>query len=469
MRTRKPLALVAILTTMLALGLSSLTPDHEWGGDYTWYLAQAESLVDGKTDEVVRQGEFRVANTTGYIGGPRIYPWGYPVILTPVYAAAGHNLMAVKSLGVLFIAVACWLLYLLLRERGQALWVVAAVAFSPWLFEFKNTVNSELPFLALTILALLLIQRTVVDDKPILSTATSGILVGLGIFAAYWVRTHGMALLPTLLAVQLWRGLKPGHIIPYAAFGVAYLFDEMLPGSASYVGSGHFEYGSIQEVLRLIASNAILYGAGLIRFLQNSWPLKALLPLAGLLFFFASVGVIKRWRDDYLYIFFAAFYMGVLLVYPFRQFRFVLCAIPFLFYFAFQGAAYFRVQRYFGGALVGMALATSLVLWVKAQGDNPVIEGPYTKEAREAFAFIREKTPKDAAFVFWKPRVLTFYTGRNAYFRYTDGPLRGADFALIYDGPNRRGQNRNAILLNAIGPSRPIWKNNKFSVYRIPK
>lgn len=463
---RRHFFLILTLALSLTLNLVSMRADHNWGGDYTWYLAQAQSLVDGTTGDVVKTSKFRLAHSTGYIAGPQIYPWGYPMLLAPIYALAGLNLLAFKALGVLSIVAACVALYLLFQKRGQAFWVVAVIAFSPWLFEFKNTINSDLPFFALTMFALLLIQRIVVDDRPIYSPIISDIILAVGIFLPYWVRTHGLVLIPTLLAAQLWRGLRLSDLIPYAIFAAGCLLNGFLPGTSSYVETGHFAYQNLWAILQLIESNTIHYSAGISEFIQTTWPLKSLLPLTALLFLFSGIGIIKRWREDHLYILFTAFYMGVLVIFPYRQFRFLICAIPFLIYFACQGARYIRLQPYFGGAISLISLATSIFLFVNAWRHNEVTEGPYTLAAQEAFTYIRDKTPKDAIFVFWKPRVLTFYTSRRAYFRYTGGALNGADYALVYDGSSDIARERNAILRDALNHKQPIWQNSKFSVYR---
>ena len=92
---RNSLLPVMILISLL-VGASTLTRGHEWGDDFAWYIVQAKSILDGTTDEIMEQSAFTNGQSTTHLG-PLAYPWGYPLILAPVYAVKGISPLALNS------------------------------------------------------------------------------------------------------------------------------------------------------------------------------------------------------------------------------------------------------------------------------------------------------------------------------------------------------------------------------------
>ncbi|HEX9840278.1 MAG TPA: hypothetical protein VGA72_13080, partial [Anaerolineales bacterium] len=105
-----------IVILALILGSSRLTRGHEWGDDFASYIMQAKSILNGKTQEFVEHNAFTIFQSSSQIG-PVAYPWGYPLILTPVYAIKGDSPLALKLPGVFFFAGFLICLYLLTRNR----------------------------------------------------------------------------------------------------------------------------------------------------------------------------------------------------------------------------------------------------------------------------------------------------------------------------------------------------------------
>jgi hypothetical protein len=96
-------ALLLMIVLSLVIGASTLRRGHEWGDDWAWYILQAKSIWDGTTDEFMEQSAFTNYQSTTHLG-PLAYPWGYPLILTPVYAIKGINPLALKLPALLFYA-----------------------------------------------------------------------------------------------------------------------------------------------------------------------------------------------------------------------------------------------------------------------------------------------------------------------------------------------------------------------------
>lgn len=108
--------LSAVILGSLILGTLTLTRGHQWGDDFAWYILQARSILNGTTDEFMAQSTFTNTQSTTHLG-PLAYPWGYPLILAPVYALRGISPLALKLPGLLFFAGFLVCLYFLLNDR----------------------------------------------------------------------------------------------------------------------------------------------------------------------------------------------------------------------------------------------------------------------------------------------------------------------------------------------------------------
>src|ERR1043165_1898556 len=93
--------LAGIILVSLIIGACQLTRGHEWGDDFAWYILQAKSILNGTTDEFMKESAFTNYQSTTYLG-PLAYPWGYPLLLTPVYAVKGISPLALKLPALIF-------------------------------------------------------------------------------------------------------------------------------------------------------------------------------------------------------------------------------------------------------------------------------------------------------------------------------------------------------------------------------
>src|SRR6266545_558519 len=122
-----------IILISIVIGACTLTRGHFWGDDFAWYILQAKSIVNGTTAEFMEQSTFTNYQSTTHLG-PLAYPWGYPLILTPVYAIKGINPLALKLPAVFFFAGFLVCLYFLMKDRltqTESLLVVCLFAFNP--------------------------------------------------------------------------------------------------------------------------------------------------------------------------------------------------------------------------------------------------------------------------------------------------------------------------------------------------
>ena len=88
----------------LAMILSALMlyDGHNWGGDFSQYIAQAIAFAEGKIPLWRENQAYIVDNSPFQIPlAPYIAPWGTSLLLAPIYKIFGFNLIAFKMLSVL--------------------------------------------------------------------------------------------------------------------------------------------------------------------------------------------------------------------------------------------------------------------------------------------------------------------------------------------------------------------------------
>src|SRR5437867_7733666 len=144
--------LLIVIIISLILGASTLTRGHDWGDDFASYIMQAGSILSGRTREFVEHNSFTIFESSSQTG-PVAYPWGYPLILSPIYAIKGINPLALKSPGLCFYAGFLVCLYFLVNSRltrAESLLVVSLFAFNPLLIQFLDQILSDIPFLFLS-------------------------------------------------------------------------------------------------------------------------------------------------------------------------------------------------------------------------------------------------------------------------------------------------------------------------------
>ncbi|PYU87708.1 MAG: hypothetical protein DMG08_27430 [Acidobacteria bacterium] len=125
--------IVVIIIASLFLGASTLTRGHDWGDDFASYIMQAGSILSGRTREFVEHNSFTIFESSSQTG-PVAYPWGYPLILSPIYAIKGMNPLALKLPGLCFYAGFLVCLYFLIKSRltrSESLLIVSLFAFNP--------------------------------------------------------------------------------------------------------------------------------------------------------------------------------------------------------------------------------------------------------------------------------------------------------------------------------------------------
>ncbi len=500
--------LAIVVGALAALMYATQRSGHWWGDDWALYLRQAEGLLDGHPNRVLEQNEFTVTSSTGSEFSPPLYPWGFPIMLVPFVAALGSDLDRLAAVPVLCACVfaCCW--YSLARRRlgfVPSIVGVVAVTVTPLLLSWTELIQSEWPFLAVTFVALALLDRlawsgTFADPR---ARVLPIVLVGLAAAAAFSVRREGLAMIGAVgiaqLAALAGEGMSPWRpfdassrsllarvATPHLTFLVAIgLLQVTLPSTVvpKYDGTSITNVWTLRG--RLIRNLAQVSG------LQRPWDRDPIVlgskqfgwVLMGIYVVLALAGVALaiwryRTRDLHLAAYaVAAFLIGGSFRSPIN--RYVATVAPVLLLLALV-AVFVPLRRYAHRHVATAVVTVALVAIVagnvanaklrvegaRAASEAGAIEwGPTHPDALAMFDAVIERTDPDDIVAAPKARAMVWKTGRLAiqiddYRAIPDD----VDVALIVIEQN---QDRNLYATVTAQPDvyRPVWANSRFTIY----
>ena len=95
--------------------------------------------------------------------------------------------------------------------------------------------------------------------------------------------------------------------------------------------------------------------------------------------------------------------------------------------------------------------------------------GPYSKSARDVFSFIEMQTADEDVIVFWKPRVLRLFTGRQSIMINDPSQLRRGDCICYIAEQDTHNQVALTDLERLVeqGHLKQVYSNDGFVVYQI--
>jgi hypothetical protein len=448
--------LVLMLLTSALLGSSVLTRGHWWGDDFAAYIMQAKSILAGNMDAFVTANTFTVTQSSHQIG-PAAYPWGFPLMLAPVYALIGLSPLALKL-------------------------PVSLFAFNPELLHFLDNIASDIPFLLFSTLAILLADLYAHESQSKRRLWLAA-LTGVAIFVAFFVRTQGLILLGSMLLFQgirflgqraQRRQILTDSLIILAAFGVLWGLSALIfPG-----GQGSYLALYAGFSLDILTGNIIAYSQVFGEFFATVPGGALFFGIFVVLFF---IGLVARFRADLLFVLYAAMYLTVLWTWPeWQGYRFLFPMLPFFVYFAIQGmrvtlekAGESQKAILQKGAYAYLLLIAFLFAYIS--GSNAYanlragreINGPFDPYSIETYDFIKNNTPPDSVIVFFKPRAMRLMTDRASLALTECERMTEGDYLAL---SKKVGENLQ-IPPERIGechlPLDKVFENRRFIVYRL--
>ena len=130
-----------VLSTLIIL-IFTLNYDHNWGGDFSAYIMQAKSICEFSTTQFVENNRITIEQSSRRIG-PIAYPWGFLLMLAPIYYFFGLNFFALKILGALFYIILLVILWYGFEQFESLVWrsiYLFLFAVNPTLVGFTNNV-----------------------------------------------------------------------------------------------------------------------------------------------------------------------------------------------------------------------------------------------------------------------------------------------------------------------------------------
>lgn len=474
--------LAGIVLVSGTLGVFSLTRGHVWWDDFAGYLLQARSILSWQMDQFIIHNRFTIENSS-YPPGPIAYPWGFPLLLVPVVGIFGLHPLALKLVEVFFFC--CFVVGTFFLGRSRlgtrgALLVCAFLGFAPAMLSANDLILSDLPFLAVSTISLVLIEQL----SPQASRSgrmAAGLLVGFAIFWAYFLRTNGVLLFaPLLVHLFFLAGTARDRIrlaiSPVIVFTLLVLVQAwVFPGGQT----SYFSHFSMFGIARLF-DNVIYY------LWLPSWVFDQIPGGGGfyvLFVFFAFAGLLASPKRYAALIAYSSLTMLLFIVWPERQgLRFIYPILPVFFVAAADGMDWIGKkltpsrQRWGNRFVVGFwfllaaaALFISAVSAYQVMGNNREINGPFDIYSYEMYEFVRDNTPVDSIMIFVRPRALRLFTDRDAFMTENCVDLSKGDYLILHLKMEDNGQ---------IAPDRAdscgqsiqleeVFRNRRFVVLKI--
>ena len=406
------LLLLLLLLPLFWIGTENL---HDWGDDFAQYILQARNIVTGQSqinDNLVFPKEelpFAIV----------AYPVGFPLLLAPVFAKFGLFIPPYLYLISFFLIISSILLFEYLKRifDVQNSFLIA-IMFSYNLISLilKKEILSEFPFV-LALLALFLIIQTGQRKTFVLAGLLAGILVS--------IRVSGFVIFPAILSWQLVT--KNG--LP---------MNKRLANSCLFIATGLAVFGFLNMAIfnidlknffgfyaqqfdtnseKIIANFLDLFGKAAELILP---PLKSII-WTWLVLVLVGIGFTKRFKHAQLADWFFLFYLLLIVFYPYSSsgMRFLFPVIPIIliyFVIGFETIAALILSKQRSSQFLIVIACLSIIFSLKTFYSLPKADGPYSKDARSAFNFIRTKTPENAVILFSRARALNLYADRKATF-----------------------------------------------------
>ncbi len=482
--TKNAFLILGMIVVLGAIHLATLRAGHEWGDDFSLYVAHARNIAEGRPYADTGY----IYNPRNPVVSPRSYPPIFPLLLVPVYLLFGMNLTAMKVFVVMLFLAVLGMLALVYRKRlplPYTLGCLALFALNPYVWQHKDRLLSETPFMLFAYLALSLAEKAQAVDGSRARSLSWGLLAGLAAYLAFGTRTVGVILIPSIVGWELLRRRRLGvaSLSLTAAFTAGVIVQKcLLPLDGSYLDQLVFDPLRFARIaLSLVRAMGF--------FVENGYSGAAFALLYGCLLTLACVGYVRRLRTGLtVYELFAAFNCLLLVFWPAAESdpRYLMPILPLFFLYASEGLCWLRSAA-LNRAETAVAVMLALAVLVSYTGRytrleiGPVQDGISTPESVALFDWIRKRTGPNDVFLFPKARALALYTKRHAVSHHKaadDEHLRhllhwsNATHVVIgTSSPSAAFQNSRQILepfLERHGEDfEEVYANPGFRVYRI--
>jgi hypothetical protein len=478
----------AIWILLAAIGLfyiSTIRPGLDWDGDNSMYIHHAKNIVEGRSYD-----------DTGYIVnpaspgiGPRTYPPVFPLLLTPVYWAAGLNYDLMKMVTIIFFILSLYSIYLNFKGELPTIYnflIICLIGFNYYLWDFKDRIMSDLPFLFFTYTSMYLASRCLSINTKQWNSYFVAFLAGLFLYLSYGTRSIGIAILPAIVLSEIIntkRITAKTITIVLTFFALAFvqnLFFHAEGSEGSYLDRFFFDTANIYH-------NSIIYLRDFFEYFKNGYS-NALNKIIFITFsIFSFLGFVIRARRFKLHEIYFTIYLTIILIWPGNQGkRLLIPLLPlYIFYFFFFfhtiEKSTLKSKRWEkAGYVVVAAIISSIFmsygLLYHKNGMKPIKYGIHKDQSVELFNYIKNNTTKNDVIIFRKPRALALMTGRSSACYHTaenDSDLWNffQNIGATYIVEDHFNSNFTRSFNNFIARNKKkltlVFTNNDFNIYKI--
>lgn len=440
--------MIGMLLVNLIFSLALFEPKLHTGGDNASYILLAESIL--RSGDGYSQGYRPVAPE------PHTqYPFGYPLLLSPLSALFGRNILDFKFLSLAMILGSVALFSMLIRPLFAPLqWaaLTLAAAVNPIMIDYSHWILSESAFLFFSLLsfALFLKSEKKGEDSPgtffwlallcmafTLHIRTIAIAFPLAGFAYYSIhrKWRKLALFTVVMTMLVLPWMIRNRMVQQ---GNAPYVEQILLKSVYDPDQGHIGFAGLGE--RVIKNVQIYSLREMGRVLIDTTGADELMPGVRLAAVFLTLivlaGLVKNLitRKSILE-FYTLFYSGAVLIFPdvVSDVRYLMPLIPLILLYLGEGgalAARLPLSRLAEGGkiVVGLALTAALISFTSQMGRVPgnlsMLESylsgdryagypPNWRNLFQAGDWIRENTSQESVITVRKPRLFNIHTGRK--------------------------------------------------------
>ena len=480
--TRKTLLIAALIAVLGGVHLVTLRDGQEWGDDFSLYVAHARNLAEGRPYADTGY----VYNPANPILSPRTYPPIFPLLLVPVYLVFGLNLLAMKVFVILLFMALLGVLSFLFQRRLPLPYVLGCLtlfALNPYVWQQKDRLLSETPFMLFAYLALVWAEKGQ-EETDRKRACLWGLLAGTAAYLAFGTRTVGIVLVPSVLLCDwLRRRLSTASVFIVAAFlaGVA-VQKCLLVVEGSYLDQLVFDPVMFARIaLSLVRAQGY--------FVENGYSNVARLILYACLLAPVCWAMLGRMRGRWtVWELFAVFNCMILVFWPAAEYerRFLLPILPLFFLWIAEGlhrleSTALRRLEMPAAVVLTLAVLLSYAGCYSCMDLGPIRDGVNSPQAVALFGWARRQTDAHDLFLFQRPRAFALYTGRRALAHHkADDPERlartlhkhGVTHLVVHHSSPFPVFQKSGRLVEALIAEEPmgfdmVYENPGFRVYRL--
>lgn len=468
-RGDRMIALLLCFAVLFAAA-SGLDYDCPWYDDYAAYINDGIAIADGHYEEQTRLNYFMHPSDMPDEAkeGTLVYVWGYPLVLSLVYSAAGfdrtdyHSIIFYKLPSVLSLAAAAGILYLLFRRRlsrASSALLSVYMCVHPIILDSAYSIYSDVFFMMLSAAAVFMAEKFICrldEAKPGARCYIFGAVLGLLMLACYETRLNGITVCALVLLMHASHILHrrkaaaneagqntkvkipAAAVMPYAVFAAAaVLCGSLLPrATANTSDLLGIDPGQVLRNLKYYAELIYKYFAEIH---TGTLPYALRLAVGAASALLICIGIINGWKRDAffrVYMLFTALSLLTLACLPYVQgCRYLFNILPFILMALGYGidSAYAWLKAHFRNAAAldkaaraAALLLTAAILVSSVSGKlfrvlrgedvrNEGVEEAYSRQSLEIYDYVKNETPEDAVIAFVKPRVMYLNTGRAGF------------------------------------------------------